>query len=149
MKLPIAEKFCADNGFSLELKGEIGFGRPCVGIMNPKTECYVAWQYYKDEEKYEGERTHTVAGETAPPNAYHKGQFLAVLLHGNDGEIPVDEAAERLEEWIGRIVKAGYAIETYYETHGITNLLMHRSRVAQKAVVDPVPSKTKRGDQAK
>jgi len=97
------KQFCEETGFKLEVS-EIGIGRPCVGIYNEKEGSYLCyWDYLGRPEK-----GHNVAVDEQPWSAYHKDAYLVILTEEND--ISVEKATEQLDEWIGKILKAGYKI---------------------------------------
>lgn len=79
------EGFAAGAGLRLELEGEIGFGRPCVGLLERDREVYVGWE--------EG------CGPVGAPDAYHKSDYLAVLGTGTD-------SIAQLAAWV-RSITAG------------------------------------------
>jgi len=72
----------------LILEGEIGFGRPCVGIVT--------------------EGSYLEYDDSAPigKGAYHKGNYLAVLVGGECATR--DEAVMALYEWCIKLKEAGY-----------------------------------------
>ena len=76
---------------ALQLNGEVGFGRDCVGILKGGT--YID---YADE-----------AGIWTPEDAYHKHDCLAVLGHG-------DEPLGQLYEWVKWLDEHGYGVEEVY-----------------------------------
>lgn len=113
------EAFVKETGLQFMEKGEIGFGRNCVGIMNPKTECYIAYQTYDDD--YRTALSHEVAMNTTPEDAYHKGPYLAVLYDGT--EEGRQGAIKQLDEWLEKIMAASYEIEEYTETNSLASLM--------------------------
>jgi len=85
--------WAAKNGVALELQGECGFGRECVGIIKHDV--------YPDFERYD-EKYNDVCW--APPDAYHKHDCVAVLGRG--------EAAEgQLYDWLKWFDDNGYVVE--------------------------------------
>lgn len=132
MKTNHIDAFVQETGLTFH-KGEIGFGRPCVGILNPETESYIAYQTY--DRDYNTKLMHEVAMNTQPEDAYHKGPYLAVLHDGSaEGEA---RATEQLNEWIEKIMAAAYEIESYEETNSLASL-MHGGSVKQKALTGGV-----------
>jgi hypothetical protein len=85
--------WAAANKCALEDKGEVGFGRPCVGIMYGSS--YVDWDYA------------TMPSRSVPVDAYHKHDCLAVLVHGDD----YDAALEQLYTWVVAINEANMKVE--------------------------------------
>ena len=91
---------------SLQLNGQVGFGRDCVGILKDST--------YIDYEDHPEIWT--------PEDAYHKHDCLAVLGHG-------DEALAQLYEWVKWLDGHGWGVKNTYRQptsgidlafHGIT-----------------------------
>jgi len=76
---------------ALQLNGEVGFGRECVGILNGGP--YID---YADE-----------AGIWTPEDAYHKHDCVAVLGHGG-------EALEQLYRWVKWLDGNRYGVEVVY-----------------------------------
>jgi len=124
-------EFCRQTGFRFMADGEVGFGRKCVGIMNPKTDCYIAYSHGSDR--------HTVADQKRPDHAYHKGDYLAVLVEYNTKplDLDYDRAIQELEGWILAILTAGYSIKEYEEKDSITAFLQD-GPVTQKMIVNEV-----------
>lgn len=108
IKTPNIDRFCSETGLSFQ-HGEVGFGRPCVGILDPDSDCYLDYDAY-DDPKF----VHDVAENHAPDNAYHKHPCLAVLVNGS-----VDDAVAELEDWMGKILGSGYEIKMRVETTSI------------------------------
>lgn len=78
------ENFAREHGLRAEWQGEIGFGRECVGLLDPDRRCYVRWT--------DGCQPATV------PDAYHKGDYIAVLGRG-------ERAEQQLREWCRHLAK--------------------------------------------
>ena len=125
------EKLCKETGFKFQ-QGECGFGRDCVGIIEFERENWVAYAIHDAD-------LNNVAEHSAQPapHAYHKGPYMAVLL----SEISLTEGIKELDAWCGRILKAGYKIQTYEETGGLSALLAGKHSVTLKAIVDKVAVK--------
>lgn len=87
--------WAAKNGCALELEGEVGFGRECVGIMKGTAYLDYAhlWDEYPDEEFW------------TPDDSYHKHPCLAVLGRGED-------ATEQLYQWVKWLDEHGWTVET-------------------------------------
>lgn len=79
------------HGCTLDLDGEIGFGRACVGISTAHSYVSTGNTPYRIE----------------PPNAYHKDRYLAVLTDG----ISKAEAIEQLYDWVALIDLLQYVVE--------------------------------------
>ena len=96
-------------GCALVVKGEVGFGRTCVGIVEPNIGHYVDinpystagdvsdWDYIFDEADCLYPNHDTV------PNAYHKHSCLSVLVIEDD----YDEAINQLHTWVTDILSKG------------------------------------------
>jgi hypothetical protein len=87
-------------GATLQLAGEVGFGRECVGVL--KGSAYIDTADIKDQEAY------VEGGDWwEPEDSYHKHDCLAVLGHGG-------EALAQLCEWVKWLDGHGYGIEEVY-----------------------------------
>lgn len=96
--------WCSANGLTLDLEGECGFGRECVGIGVDEE-----WVDYDTYAIIDGHvRDLPGQGALAPgadaPDAYHKHACLAVLGRG-------EPAAAQLYAWVRRLADAGATIE--------------------------------------
>lgn len=76
---------------SLQLNGQVGIGRDCVGVL--KGDTYID---YGDH-----------VGIWTPEDAYHKHYCIAVLGHG-------DEALEQLYQWVKWLDEHGWGVEEVY-----------------------------------
>jgi hypothetical protein len=74
-------KWAHKNKCRLELEGECGFGRPCVGILSD--EMYPSYHWY-DSKTYEPLDNN--GNVWCPENAYHKSDVVAVLGRGEYAE---------------------------------------------------------------
>lgn len=83
------EGFAAGAGLRLDLDGEIGFGRECVGLLDSGRETYLAW----------GEGCEPKGA----PDAYHKSDYVAVL-----GRSP--DAIAQLAAWVRSIVAEPFVL---------------------------------------
>lgn len=79
-------EWAAKWGASLQLAGQVGFGRDATGIL--KDGHYIDTAEAKGQTTYAGRD-----GWWQPEDAYHKHDCLAVLGHG-------DEALSQLYEWV-------------------------------------------------
>ena len=77
------------NKVALDLKGECGFGRECVGVI-AKPSGYPEYEWY-NEEDWSREDTNGLVW--MPEDAYHKHPCVAVLGRGEKAEI-------QLYEWL-------------------------------------------------
>jgi len=131
-------QFLKDNPDFRFSVGEVGFGRPCLGILYEGN--YVDYHIYSDDGNYETIAEHTVAYSQAPENAYHKHSCLAVLMHPADYDIgPSDKdkhkALAELDEWLGHIIEAGYRVRDYRESKNSLGGFFGNRRIL-KAIVD-------------
>lgn len=124
------KRFVKTTGLSYNESGEIGFGRKCVGIMNQKTESYLAYTHYLNED-YSNPIGHEVAENTMPKNAYHKGPYLAVLHDGS--EKGHREAVKQLDLWLEKILAASFDLTEYNETNSFASML-NGGRVKQLCI---------------
>ena len=76
---------------SLQLNGQVGFGRDCVGVLKGDT-------YLDYEDQWEIWK---------PEDAYHKHDCVAVLGHG-------DESLEQLYRWVKWLDENRYGVEVVY-----------------------------------
>jgi hypothetical protein len=78
-------------GCCLQLAGEVGFGRECVGIL--KGDTYIDYAHE--------------TGIWTPEDAYHKHDCVAVLGRG-------DEALAQLCQWVKWLDENGWGVEEIY-----------------------------------
>ena len=110
-KIKFLEEFAESLGCVLITKGEVGFGRPCVGILEPNIEHYVDINPYVYGETLDGEDDGYVFPENESlypdseitPHAYHKHSCLAVLVIDDDYE----RAIIQLYDWVVGILSKG------------------------------------------
>jgi len=93
-------KWAAEHDFKLELKGEVGFGRECVGITYDGS--YPDYYWY-DEDTYT--RIDNNGEVWTPVNAYHKHECVAVL--GRD-----EESITQLYKWLQWFENNNFKFET-------------------------------------
>ncbi len=102
------QKFANDHGVVLDLDGEVGMGRPCVGFRHGNS--YVDYNpitmggNYDDVPGFEDRQI----AESAPPDAYHKHQCLAVLV-----ETDREKAIEQLGDWVDAMNTIGVEMIDY------------------------------------
>lgn len=109
--IEICNQFALKHKVIFEEQGEVGFGRPCVGFMRGNN--YVDYRPYHSEtcEPIWPENDAIRAPE-ATPNAYHKHDCLAVLVHGEN----YDAAKIELAEWVKHIEAQGEVEIASYAT---------------------------------
>lgn len=87
-KLEWMAVYAARNGLQLQLAGECGFGRECVGVL--KHDKYPDYEWYSEPDY---ERADSNGDIWVPPDAYRKHPCVAVLGRG--------EAVEsQLYDWL-------------------------------------------------
>lgn len=87
-------------GATLQLAGEVGFGRECVGVLKGGV--------YIDTAEIKGREAYQPGGDWwEPEDSYHKHDCLAVLGRGG-------EALAQLYEWVKWLDGHGYGIEEVY-----------------------------------
>ncbi len=102
------QKFANDHGVVLQLQGECGFGRPCVGFTHGGN-----WVDYKpltmggDYTPVPGFEDDQIQS-SAPPDAYHKHQCLAVLI-----ETDREKAIAQLGDWVDAMNTIGVEMVDY------------------------------------
>lgn len=111
-------KWLADHELYAAI-GECGFGRPCVGVMYMKT---CNWVGYRDCD---------VAQASRPEDAYHKDDYLCVLVRNDDYQ----KAIVQLDAWLSAILKGPHRVVDQKETESVASLL-HGGSVDVKSLVN-------------
>lgn len=110
-KLAFMIEWCERYELTLQTRGQVGFGRPCVGITYGQS--YVDFDY---ELHYSVDRGGI--GLWNPPDAYHKHDCLAVLVHNDDYVTALDQ----LYDWVTWLVEHNVGVEVQarqtFNTHG-------------------------------
>ena len=89
-------------GATLQINGQVGFGRPCVGVLKGG--------HYVDTADVKGREAYQPGGDWwEPEDSYHKHDCLAVLNHDDD-----TAALRQLYEWVKWLDGHGYGIEEVY-----------------------------------
>lgn len=105
-------------------KGEVGFGRPCVGILDPVVECYLdinPFDFNKEtvtgdyEDCYFFDYDENLNAPDNVPDAYHKHSCMAVLVHNEN----YDEAIKQLYKWAKHIESFGKVV---FKKHSEKNM---------------------------
>lgn len=91
--------WCHQNKVILELEGECGIMRECVGIISNDT--YPDYEWY--DAKYK--RIDNNGDVWVPEDAYHKHPCVAVLGRG-------EEAESQLYDWLKWFSDNGFTVET-------------------------------------
>ena len=103
--------FADKHGISLVSKGEVGFGRSCVGFTmgsNYIDYCPIDMSTYEPIEKLNDDRLYAPDGV----EAYHKHNCLAVLVEDDD----YDEALRQLAMWVDHLTSQGEVEIVSYRT---------------------------------
>lgn len=112
--------WAAKNNVQLNLKGEVGFGRECVGITTESN--YPAYEWDDPETC---ERLDNNGEVWIPKDAYHKSPCVAVLGRG-------EEAESQLYDWLKWFDDNGFKVETGDQEMdpklGIIGLMMGKNR---------------------
>lgn len=98
-------RWAAQQGGVLTLKGEVGFGRPCVGVTVGSSYLDFLWIDMDYQTHYKDERVRAFKA-VKPEDAYHKHPCLAVLVHNDDYET----ATRQLYDWIKAIEELGWGV---------------------------------------
>lgn len=115
--------------------GEVGFGRPCVGVtkgdgyvdFNPHRYVFKPFDLNPDIETIEDLYDRRLGPPDSVTDAYHKHDCLAVLVHGDD----YDAATLQLADWVTHLESLGAKVVTYETGRQGVHLLMgghHRVR---------------------
>lgn len=120
-------RWAEENGCSLDLQGECGFGRECVGIT--KDGNYPDYISYDDDYN----DTNHVPDMPEFPNAYHKHPCVAVLGRG-------EEAESTLYDWLKWFDDNGYTvISEERECKSIIEVMMGKGKAVRIAKKVEVP----------
>ena len=115
--------WAAVNGLKLELEGECGLGRECVGVT--AGEIYPDYEWWSKEDY---ERIDNNGEVWTPPDAYHKHPCVAVLGRG-------EEAERQLFDWLKWFDENGFKLETGDQDVdpdlGVVGFLMGKHRFAR------------------
>lgn len=101
-KLQWMAEWCAKNSLALNLQGECGFGRECVGVL--AGDSYPEYEWYDDQ----WERADSNGEVWTPADAYHKHPCVAVLGRGDDAE-------EQLYQWLKWFDDNGFKVKTGFQ----------------------------------
>lgn len=110
-KVEFLKEFAESIGCVLITKGEVGFGRSCVGILEPNIKHYVDINPYvyghtlddPDDGYVFPENEGLYPDDELTPNAYHKHSCRAVLVYNEDYE----SALVQLYDWVVGILSKG------------------------------------------
>lgn len=98
--IKICQDFADKHGVEFSAKGEVGFGRPCVGFI--KNARYIECNPFGEEPDYSYIHGENDKRLHAPDDveAYHKHECLSVLGEG-------DKAIEGLAKWVKSLESYG------------------------------------------
>lgn len=101
-------EWAVENGCTLQLKGQVGFGRPAVGILHGQS--YVDYNARID---WDDRETWGLTDEIwTPEDSYHKHDCLAVLVRGDEeDENAWDVAREQLFHWVKWLKENNWKVE--------------------------------------
>jgi len=118
------QDFANKHKIVFEDKGEVGFGRECVGLISGNN--YIGYNPRHSEtfEIIEGFESREF-DKIAPSDAYHKGDYIAVLGRG-------DDAIRQLSDWVSELNKLDVVVEQY--PTGATGLQAMMTGVFGKAI---------------
>ena len=105
------QRFANEHKVLLEDNGEVGFGRPCIGFLRGGS--YIAHNPYNSSDfaRIWPEDQRLLPPGTVP-DAYHKHDCFAVLVHGDD----YDKALVQLNAWVEHLEAQGTVELVEYET---------------------------------
>lgn len=119
-KITFMQTWAAQQSAQLVTRGEVGFGRPCVGVTVGQSYLDFTWTGYDpDPEKmkalYADERIRAFR-QAVPQDAYHKHECMAVLVNAvHDGEDVIGAdygtALNQLYDWIKWCEDNGWGVE--------------------------------------
>lgn len=95
--------WCTRHGVALQLVGECGFGRECVGITTQGS--FPDYEWYDEAPGGNFERIDENGEVWTPEDAYHKSPCVAVLGRGEGAE-------GQLYDWLVWFDKNGFVVET-------------------------------------
>ncbi len=127
-KVEFLKNFAEEIGCIFVEKGKVGFGRPCVGILEPNIEHYVDINPVDYDAYYADDNTLPIEDfcifgyhkglEPTVSDAYHKHSCMAVLVHNDDYE----EAISQLYTWVCEILKVGEVELKKFNEQDLTNM---------------------------
>lgn len=108
-KTAFMARWANENGATLQLKGECGFGRPCVGIIAGQAWVDFMWMSLEPHAD-ELQDTLREFRMILPEDLYHKHDCVAVLASPYE-EPDYDAAAEQLYVWVQWLNANNWRIE--------------------------------------
>jgi hypothetical protein len=130
--------FADEHQILFEKFGEIGFGRPCVGLL--KGQNYIAYnpislKNYRPIGTLYDDRL----ADIAPGDAYHKSNYVVVLGHGNNAIRQLSEWVDKLRELDVKLVEyeTGATSEIQFLFMGVTGLAFKVGKRKKKTLKQP------------
>jgi len=119
--------YAGKNRTYLELKGEVGFSRECVGLLHGTQYPSYSWESIPGDYMSKWESTEEATPPPEVTDAYHKHDCLAVLGRG-------DSAIRQLWYWVKKLEANGVVVvvEERQPTHLIDAIIHGFSRVLLK-----------------
>lgn len=108
------EAFCLKHKLIFEERGEVGFGRECVGLLS-KRGGYLDYNPFSLAEPFasiDGLQDHRLRAPLTVKDAYHKHECFAILVEGED----YGEAIRQLAIWVEYLESLGELEIVSYET---------------------------------
>lgn len=145
-KYPNLKKIVDENPGVFEVSsGEIGFGRPCVGLHLVGLGHWVGYEIRSDDDNFESRARHDGAyGPNRPEDAYHKDEFFAVLIKdvadyekGPTAE-QIAAATVLLDKWFSDILAAGYKVQDYPESQNSIGALLGQATGAERRTLKAI-----------
>lgn len=82
-KIAWMQDWAERNNLTLQLESECGFGRECVGVLDPISESFPDYKWYDEKTRDDLDDNGDV---WTPEDAYHKHPCVAVLGCGENAE---------------------------------------------------------------
>ena len=121
------QEFAVKHKIVLEEKGEIGFGRACVGFLHGDN--YISYNPTNDTDYSYIWEYDSRLGAPGDVDFYHKGNYMAVLVSNND----YDKGLRDLLTWVEHLESQGEVEVVEYPT-GATGLQAMISGMFAKAI---------------
>jgi hypothetical protein len=140
-------RFAELHNLQFTEQGSVGFGRDCVGFLRGSRYVEYGPGYFEGRDhteykRYDGIGEDVSHGAYPPsslvPDAYHKHQCFAVLVHGDD----VRGAVVQLAAWVDRMEREGVVRVVPFRQHDVdfVSFIDRTDRVAHAIVVLPHPT---------
>lgn len=136
----ICEQFARKHKVIFEERGEVGFGRPCVGFVKGNGYIDYAPFDFRTMESISPPDDRLSPPESVP-DAYHKHPCLAVLVHDDNYQAAIDQLAA----WVQHLDTQGVVSVESYST-GATGIQALVSGVTGYAVRIDAPVRARTGE---